>query len=132
MPKLASKEDLETIGKQLLLDRKKIDKTLIVCDGTGCKASRSQDVIDAINQELFTQEMDSKVQLRITGCHGFCEQGPIMVLEPGKAHVDKKNIYVGTGDRSIILKQVKPQDRAVISGIDFKNGFHVKEGEVFG
>jgi methionyl-tRNA formyltransferase len=55
-----------------------------------------------------------------------------MILEPGKAHIDKRNIYVGTGDSSIILKQVKPQDRAVISGIDFKNGFHVQEGEVFG
>lgn len=83
MPKLATKEDLEAMGKQLLLDRKKINKTLIVCGGTGCKASGSQGVIDAINQELLAQEMDSTVHLRITGCHGFCEQGPIMVIEPG-------------------------------------------------
>lgn len=83
MPNLASKEDLEAIGKQLLLDRKKINKTLIICGGTGCKASHSQDVINAINQELLTQEMDSSVHLRVTGCHGFCEQGPIAVIEPG-------------------------------------------------
>jgi NADH:ubiquinone oxidoreductase subunit F (NADH-binding)/(2Fe-2S) ferredoxin/NAD-dependent dihydropyrimidine dehydrogenase PreA subunit len=83
MPKLATRKDLETTRKQLLLDRKKINKTVIICGGTGCKASRSQDVIDAINQELVNQEMDSAVHLRITGCHGFCEQGPIMVIEPG-------------------------------------------------
>ena len=83
MPKLATKEDLKAMGKQLLLDRKKMHKTLIICGGTGCKASRSQDVIDAINQELLTQEIDSTVHLRITGCHGFCEQGPIMIIEPG-------------------------------------------------
>jgi NADH:ubiquinone oxidoreductase subunit F (NADH-binding)/(2Fe-2S) ferredoxin/NAD-dependent dihydropyrimidine dehydrogenase PreA subunit len=83
MHKLATKQDLETTRQQLLLDRKKIDTTIIICGGTGCTASRSQDVIDAINKELLLQEMDSKVHLRITGCHGFCEQGPIMVIEPG-------------------------------------------------
>ena len=54
------------------------------------------------------------------------------VFEPGKVHVDKKNLFIGTGDGSISLKQIKPQDRTVISGLDFKNGFRVKEGEVFG
>ncbi|MFC1846657.1 NADH-ubiquinone oxidoreductase-F iron-sulfur binding region domain-containing protein [Chloroflexota bacterium] len=82
MPKLATKEDLEAMRKQLLLDRKRINKTIIVCGGTGCKVSRSQDVIDALNKELLIQEMDSTVHLRITGCHGFCEQGPIVVIEP--------------------------------------------------
>jgi methionyl-tRNA formyltransferase len=51
---------------------------------------------------------------------------------PGKVHVEKKKLVVGTSDGSITLEKVKPQDRNVISGIDFKNGFHVKEGEVFG
>ena len=80
MQKLATRRDLETTRKQLLLDRKKIDKTLIICGGTGCTASRSQDVIDAINQELLMQDLDFSVRLRVTGCHGFCEQGPIMVI----------------------------------------------------
>jgi len=83
MLKLATREDLEITRKRLLFDRKKIDKTLIICGGTGCQASRSRDVIDAINKELFTREMDTTVHVRITGCHGFCEQGPIAVIEPG-------------------------------------------------
>ncbi|MFC1941854.1 NADH-ubiquinone oxidoreductase-F iron-sulfur binding region domain-containing protein [Chloroflexota bacterium] len=83
MPKLASKEDLEAMGKQLLLDRKKVSKTLILCGDTGCKASGSQEIIDAINKELLRQGIDSTVQLRVTGCHGFCEQGPVAVVEPG-------------------------------------------------
>jgi len=83
MHKLATREDLETTRQQHLLDRKKINKTIIICGGTGCTASRSQDVINAINQELLAQDMDSSVHLRVTGCHGFCEQGPIMVIEPG-------------------------------------------------
>ncbi|MFC2032348.1 NADH-ubiquinone oxidoreductase-F iron-sulfur binding region domain-containing protein [Chloroflexota bacterium] len=96
MLKLTTKEDLKAMGKQLLLDRKKINKTIIVCGGTGCKASRSQDVIDAMNQELLAQEMDSTVHLRITGCHGFCEQGSIMVIEPGNifyCHVTSEDAH---------------------------------------
>jgi NADH-quinone oxidoreductase subunit F len=96
MHKLATREDLETTRKQLLLDRKKIEKTIIICGGTGCKASRSQDVIDAINRELLTQEMDSTVHLRVTGCHGFCEQGPIMVIEPDNTfycHVTPDDVH---------------------------------------
>ncbi|MFC2035419.1 NADH-ubiquinone oxidoreductase-F iron-sulfur binding region domain-containing protein [Chloroflexota bacterium] len=96
MPRLASKEDLEVMGKQLLINRKKINKTLIICGDTGCKASQSQDVIDAINRELLTQEMDSSVHFRITGCLGFCEQGPIAIIEPGNifyCHITTKDAH---------------------------------------
>lgn len=54
------------------------------------------------------------------------------ILEPGNMHVDKKDLYVGTGNGSIIVKQVKPQDRSLMTGLDFKNGYHVKKGEVVG
>jgi NADH-quinone oxidoreductase subunit F len=40
-------------------------------------------VIDAVKKELKKQKVGRKVTVRVTGCHGFCEQGPIMVLEPG-------------------------------------------------
>jgi NADH-quinone oxidoreductase subunit F len=40
-------------------------------------------VIDAVKKELKKQKLGRKVAVRVTGCHGFCEQGPIMVLEPG-------------------------------------------------
>ncbi|MFC1916286.1 NADH-ubiquinone oxidoreductase-F iron-sulfur binding region domain-containing protein [Chloroflexota bacterium] len=124
MPKLATKEDLEAMGKQLLLDRKKINKTIIVCGGTGCKASRSQDVIDAINQELLAQEMGSTVHLRITGCHGFCEQGPIMVIEPGNifyCHVtpeDARDIVTRTLQTGEIIERLLYTDP--VSGIKIR------------
>lgn len=53
-------------------------------------------------------------------------------FKPGEAHVDKKSLCVGTDDGSIDLRQVKPQDKGAMSGLDFKNGFRIKEGEVFG
>ncbi len=53
-------------------------------------------------------------------------------VDPGTIHIENKNIYVGTNDGSLILKEIKPANRSVISGLDFLNGFRVKEGEVMG
>jgi NADH:ubiquinone oxidoreductase subunit F (NADH-binding)/(2Fe-2S) ferredoxin/Pyruvate/2-oxoacid:ferredoxin oxidoreductase delta subunit len=106
MPHLNTKEDLEIMGKQLLFDREKINKTLIICGGTGCTASRSRDVIDALNKALVIQEMDSEVHLRVTGCHGFCEQGPIAVIEPG----------------NIFYCHITPEDASDIVTKTLKNG----------
>jgi NADH-quinone oxidoreductase subunit F len=55
----------------------------MVCAGTGCQASQSPAVIEALRREISTQKLDSKVCLRATGCHGFCEQAPTVIIEPG-------------------------------------------------
>ncbi|MFC1820794.1 NADH-ubiquinone oxidoreductase-F iron-sulfur binding region domain-containing protein, partial [Thermodesulfobacteriota bacterium] len=49
----------------------------------GCQASRAQDLISAVKDELINQGLEKSVLMRATGCHGFCEQGPIVVIEPG-------------------------------------------------
>ncbi len=55
-----------------------------------------------------------------------------MKIAPGTLHIEGHRVYVGTGNGSLILNEVKPQDRKTISGRDFLNGFHIKEGERFG
>jgi len=82
MTKIKTIKNLEVLRKKLLKDRKKIQSTLVMCGGTGCQASRCQDVIDAVKNELAKQGLSKRVCVRTTGCHGFCEQGPLMVIEP--------------------------------------------------
>lgn len=53
-------------------------------------------------------------------------------VESGIIHIEKKNLYIGTNNGSIILKEIKPENKSVISGLDFINGFRVKEGETIG
>jgi methionyl-tRNA formyltransferase len=53
-------------------------------------------------------------------------------INPGTIHVENKILYVGTGDGSIILKEVKPAGKSTITSLDFINGFHIKEGERIG
>lgn len=50
-------------------------------------------------------------------------------LDPGLIHIENKNVFVGTGVGSIILKEIQPEGRSKISGLDFINGFRIKEGE---
>ena len=83
MTKIKTIKSLETLRKRLVKDRIKIQSTLVMCGGTGCQASRCQDVIDAVKNELAKQGLTKNVCIRTTGCHGFCEQGPLMVIEPG-------------------------------------------------
>jgi methionyl-tRNA formyltransferase len=52
--------------------------------------------------------------------------------EPGTVHTDKKKLYIGTGNGSVIVTKLQPENRAVISGLDFINGFRIREGEAIG
>src|SRR4030042_393099 len=83
MSRLNSFRELEHLRKRLRQERQNITTTVMACGGTGCQASQSQAVIAAIRKELSQQGLDGKVRLRATGCHGFCEQGPLIVIEPG-------------------------------------------------
>jgi NADH-quinone oxidoreductase subunit F len=55
---------------------------LMVCGGTGCRALASDKVGAAFEEELKRQGQEAKVELKITGCPGFCEQGPLVVIYP--------------------------------------------------
>lgn len=55
---------------------------VLVCGGTGCTASGSHQVQEALQQELASRQLDKEVKVVETGCHGFCENGPIMIVYP--------------------------------------------------
>jgi NADH:ubiquinone oxidoreductase subunit F (NADH-binding)/(2Fe-2S) ferredoxin len=95
MPRINSPKDLESLRKRLQTRRKKIKATLTTCAGTGCQASRSQTVIESLKEELAKQGLEKTIHVRTTGCHGFCEQGPIMVLDPANllyCHVQSEDV----------------------------------------
>ncbi len=55
---------------------------VIVCGGTGCTALGSKLVYDSFESEIKKQGLNNKVMLKRTGCHGFCEKGPVVVILP--------------------------------------------------
>ncbi|MHB1652819.1 MAG: NADH-quinone oxidoreductase subunit NuoF [Desulfitobacteriaceae bacterium] len=68
---------------------------ILFCTGTGCASSGAHSLIHLMDEELKKHGLDVSVSTRPTGCHGFCEQGPIVIVEPQKTfytHVEPKDI----------------------------------------
>jgi NADH:ubiquinone oxidoreductase subunit F (NADH-binding)/(2Fe-2S) ferredoxin/NAD-dependent dihydropyrimidine dehydrogenase PreA subunit len=59
----------------------KDQRTVFICQGTGCVSSKSVEITKALAQAVAEQGL-SGVKIDYTGCHGFCEQGPIAIVEP--------------------------------------------------
>ncbi len=55
---------------------------MMVCGGTGCRASESDTIVEKMKKELEYRNLDEDVQVVITGCFGFCEKGPIVKMLP--------------------------------------------------
>ncbi|SHI88020.1 NAD(P)-dependent iron-only hydrogenase diaphorase component flavoprotein [Clostridium cavendishii DSM 21758] len=55
---------------------------IMVCGGTGCRASNSDKIIDALNREIKNFGLEDSVKVILTGCFGFCAQGPIVQIFP--------------------------------------------------
>ena len=55
---------------------------VLVCAGTGCTSSGSAEVRDALRAKLVEMGLDTEVDVVQTGCFGFCNLGPIMVVYP--------------------------------------------------
>ena len=55
---------------------------VLICAGTGCVSSGSKAVETALIAELEKRGLDKEIKVIETGCHGFCEMGPIMIVYP--------------------------------------------------
>ncbi|MBI4676561.1 MAG: 4Fe-4S binding protein [Elusimicrobia bacterium] len=74
--------ELETLRTRITASRDKDKPCITVCGGTGCHAYGCLKVAQAFRDEVRRLGLSDKVAVRQTGCHGFCERGPIVVLQP--------------------------------------------------
>ncbi len=90
---LKSREDLKSLREVYINSSKKEDKKILVCAGTGCVAGGSLDIyqrfIDIMREkgincsvELQKEPHDNSIGIKRSGCHGFCEMGPLVRIEP--------------------------------------------------
>lgn len=107
MVKIEDREALKEYRKKLQSKGKKKDHKLIsLCAGSGCGAYGTHKVYQALVEELKQQKLSNKVEIKLTGCHGFCEKGPIMVIHPD----------------GIFYPQVKEKHVPEIVEVTIKNG----------
>ncbi|MFC1932418.1 NADH-quinone oxidoreductase subunit NuoF [Chloroflexota bacterium] len=80
-------------------------RTVYVCRGTGCVSGGGDTVFEALKTEVDRLGLKD-VEIGFTGCHGFCEQGPNVVVEPD----------------GIFYTHVEPEDAAEIVTSHLQNG----------
>ena len=55
---------------------------ILVCESTACASSKSAEIRAALEEEVVRLGLTDRIEVGFTGCHGFCQKGPIVVVEP--------------------------------------------------
>jgi NADH:ubiquinone oxidoreductase subunit F (NADH-binding)/(2Fe-2S) ferredoxin/Fe-S-cluster-containing hydrogenase component 2 len=106
MRRMESPETLSAYRAELLARRDKNVTTIYLCAGTGCLACGCEAVAEAFRQRIAAEKLESVVQLKLTGCPGFCERGPLAVIQP----------------QGIFYQQIAPEDIEAIVDTTIKRG----------
>ncbi len=75
-------KELESLRNSMIGRRSTNEACVTICSGTGCQACGCTALTQAFITELQNKNIDSQVDIKTTGCHGFCEKGPITVIYP--------------------------------------------------
>ena len=79
---LASQKDLVALREEILRGRDPNKLCVTICGGTGCRAWGGEEVRAAFIEEIRKQGLAGQADVVRTGCHGFCERGPVVVILP--------------------------------------------------
>ncbi|MCR5478644.1 MAG: NADH-quinone oxidoreductase subunit NuoF [Ruminococcus sp.] len=101
-------------------------KQVLVCGGTGCQSSGSKKVLEALEDELKIQGIESEILVVRTGCFGLCSLGPIMIVYPegtfyaqatpeGVRRVVKEHLKEGNVCKDLLYKETVHEDGSIIS-----------------
>jgi NADH-quinone oxidoreductase subunit F len=82
MVRLKTPEELENFRQEILSKRDPDRPCISICAGAGCIASGADEVIEAFKAQIEEQGLTAKVDTKGTGCPGFCERGPVVVIYP--------------------------------------------------
>jgi NADH-quinone oxidoreductase subunit F len=84
MPRINSPDELAEVRKQIGSQTDSNKPCVSICAGAGCLASGANEVIEAFKAEIENQGLSADVNTKGTGCPGFCERGPVVVIYPGE------------------------------------------------
>jgi NADH-quinone oxidoreductase subunit F len=105
MDQIRSPEDFRGLQGRLTDNLDTDVPTIVIPAGTCGQASGANDLIRIAKREILAKNLTDRIELRITGCHGFCEMEPSVLIEP-----------VGTFYPSVPLKKMARIVSAVAKG----------------
>jgi NADH:ubiquinone oxidoreductase subunit F (NADH-binding)/(2Fe-2S) ferredoxin/NAD-dependent dihydropyrimidine dehydrogenase PreA subunit len=80
--RLNSLDDLQQLGAELGNGHDTTQRTLVIPAGTCGRASGADELIHTVREALLRHEVADRIRVRVTGCHGFCEMEPSILVEP--------------------------------------------------
>jgi len=89
MKKIRTSQELDSLRNSLLQQIDPSKPCVRVCLGTGCRARGSADIMTSFKEEIQRQGLEIQVSCKQTGCHGFCERGPVIVIGPKEIFYQK-------------------------------------------
>lgn len=92
MERLTSTEGLAALRRDIISAQDSDIPTIVIPAGTCGQASGANDLIRVTKRELLEKGLTKKIRLRITGCHGFCEMEPSVLIEPYRTFYPKVGI----------------------------------------
>lgn len=100
------------------INRQNGKKTVIsICSGTGCRAFSSDRLVEVLEKELkkIGDKRAADIEIKKTGCHGYCEKGPIIVIHPDET------CYLGVREKDLpqIIQAVL--DKKVVEDLLYKD-----------
>ena len=84
-------QELKALKSRIIQEKPLDTKAILVCAGTGCIANGAMEVVEALNKEIKSKNLPVEVKMEVkeTGCHGFCEKGPLVVFHPSGTYYTK-------------------------------------------
>jgi NADH-quinone oxidoreductase subunit F len=82
---MASLRQLKALRQRVLSRIDESRPRIVLCAGTACQASGCNETIRAAKRYMLEMGLVDRLGLRITGCHGFCEMGPLVLTHPQRA-----------------------------------------------
>ena len=82
MERLASVQDLERYRQSLILGVDPRRLVVNVCVDTGCSALGAERIFESLGRELEQRGLSDQMDVKPTGCPGFCQRGPVVVINP--------------------------------------------------
>ncbi len=64
------------------MKNKQYQYEIMICAGTGCVANHAFSVAEEFKKEIKKNRLEGKIKVVITGCQGFCERGPLAIVQP--------------------------------------------------
>ena len=109
MPRFQDAAEISEFRRALQVGHDPHEPYVAICGGTGCLALGAAEVRQAFEEAIAKNGVKVKVRMKFTGCHGFCEKGPLVVIHP------QEHLYVGVKAKDVpeILEKAVGQNGLV-------------------